>query len=152
LFTEFTPDGDENVWSQPMDGSAARPLLDSPAKERGAVVSPDGRWVAYISDETGRNEVYVQAYPSLNRKTIVSSAGGVNPMWRPDGRAIHYWKVDQLMVAGVAPKGPGGALAVERPTLLFRAPYVEADLAMYDVSRDGRPWPPLRARAPLSRS
>ena len=59
-------------------------------------------------------------------------------MWRPDGRAIYYWKVDQLMVAGVAPKGPGGALAVEKPTLLFRAPYVEAYLAMYDVSRDGR--------------
>jgi len=133
-----TPEGDENIGIQAMDGGAPRYLLNTPFKESGATLSPDGRWVAYMSDETGRREVYVDAYPRLGRKTAVSVAGGVNPVWRPDGQAIYYWNVDQLMVAPVKPGGTDAPLFVQKATVVFRVPYVEADLAMYDVSRDGR--------------
>jgi serine/threonine-protein kinase len=139
LFTEFTPEGDIDVWMQPMDGGAARPLLNTLAQEAGAVVSPNGRWVAYMSDETGRNEVYVQSYPSLGRKQLVSaSGGGVNPMWRHDGRALYYWKANQLMVAHVRPGGGDASMVFDKPTLLVRAPYVDGEHANYDVSPDGR--------------
>jgi len=151
LFTEFTPEGDIDVWMQPMDGGAARPLLNAVAQEAGAVVSPDGRWVAYMSDETGRNEVYVQSYPSLGRKKLVSASGGVNPMWRHDGRALYYWKVNQLMVAHVKPAGTNALLASDKPTLLFRAPYVEGEHASYDVSPDGRRFVVVTSEATTSR-
>ena len=138
LFTEYTPDGDVDVWMQPMDGAEPRPLLNTLAQESGARVSPDGRWVAYTSDESGRREVYVQAYPNLGRKTLVSATGGVNPVWRHDGRAIYYWKMDQLIVAQVEPGGADSPLVVRNRTPLFRAPYVETYLGMYDVSPDGK--------------
>jgi serine/threonine-protein kinase len=138
LFTELTTDGDLNIWIQPTDGGAARPYLATLAFETGGRASPDGRWVAYQSDETGRDEVYVQSYPSPGNKRLVSATGGVNPIWSRDGRALYYWKVDQLMVARVELGGTNGPLRFEKPTLLFRAPYVEAVLPMYDVSPDGR--------------
>ena len=138
LFTEYTPDGDVDVWMQPMDGAEPRPLLNTLAQESGGRVSPDGRWVAYTSDESGRREAYVQAYPNLGRKTIVSAAGGVNPVWRRDGWAIYYWKVDQLIVADVEPGGADAPLTVAKRTPLFRAPYGETHLGMYDVSPDGK--------------
>ena len=138
LFTEFTSKGDIDILIQPADGRPAQPYLATPAEESGARISPDGRWVAYQSDESGRDEVYVGPYPGPGPKTLVSAAGGVNPVWRPDGRALYYWKVDQLMVASVKPGGAGAPLVVPTPpTLVFRAPYVEAVLAMYDVSPDG---------------
>jgi len=137
LFTEFTPQGDMDVVIQPADGGPAQPLLATPAQESGARISPDGHWVAYQSDESGRREVYVGSYPDLGRKALVSSGGGVNPVWRRDGRALYYWKVDQLMVAPVQGGRAGARLVAGKPTMLFRAQYVETDIGMYDVSPDG---------------
>lgn len=137
LFTEVSPAGDLDVWVQPLPGGPARPYLVTPAHETAARLSPDGHWVAYQSDETGRDEVYVQSYPTGGRKTVISTTGGANPVWRRDGRELYYWKVDQLMAAQVEGGRSSGPLAVRNRTALFRAPYVENILAMYDVSADG---------------
>jgi Tol biopolymer transport system component len=130
--------GNQDIWVQPMDGSAARPYVATPAHERGARASPDGRWVAYHSDETGRDEVYVQSYPTPGRKTLVSAAGGVHPAWRGDSRMLYYWQGEQLVAARVEPGGAGEPLVVRDRTPLFRAPYPGGVIAMYDVSPDGR--------------
>jgi hypothetical protein len=95
--------------------------------------------------------VYVQSYPSLRRKQVVSVSGGVNPMWRRDGRALYYWKVNQLMVAHVKPAGDDTSLEFEKPTLLFRAPYVEGELANYDVSPNGTRFVVVTVEASASR-
>jgi WD40 repeat protein len=91
----WTPDGkvlafqegstESNIWVLPRDGTPA-PLLASPSvNESGAAFSPDGRWLAYVSDESGRPEVYVQGYPTAGPRVRMSTGGGVNPMWARDG-------------------------------------------------------------------
>ena len=126
----------EEIWVAPLDGSPARPYLTSRAHERGARVSRDG-WVAYVSDETGRNEVYLQSYPTPGHKLLVSVGGGDNPMWRRDGRELYYWQADQLYAVTFETHGVNEPLRVRARIPLFRAPYVQGDHANYDVSPDG---------------
>ena len=137
LFTSFWSAGGFDIWTQPAAGGAARPYVASAAMESGARVSPDGRWAAYTSSESGRDEVYVQSFPTPGRTTLVSAAGGVAPVWRGDGRELYYWDGDQLVAVAVAPGGAGGSLAVRGRTPLFRAPYLATVHPNYDVSPDG---------------
>jgi serine/threonine-protein kinase len=141
LFDDMVIEGDDagaqDIWIQPAGGGAARTYVATPAHERGARASPDGRWVVYQSDETGRVEVYVQSYPLPGAKIPVSVDGGTNPVWRGDGREIYYWKGDQLIAASVTADGTGKSLIVRSRAPLFRAPYVGSLGANYDVSRDG---------------
>ena len=80
----------EDIWLLPADGSAPIPLANSPAKETAPTASPDGRWFAYVSNESGREEVYVQALEPSGARTQVSRAGGSSPAWAPGGRALYY--------------------------------------------------------------
>jgi Tol biopolymer transport system component len=137
LVVDFS-DAGTDVAIQPLDGSALRPIAKTSANETAGRVSPNGRWIAYQSDETGRDEVYVESYPTPGRRTLVSVAGGVNPVWGRDGHDLFYWKVDQLIAARVESPTFVGPLVVRSRTPLFRAPYVENILAAYDVSPDGR--------------
>jgi Tol biopolymer transport system component len=130
--------GAQDIWVQPLDGTAARPYAATPARESGARASPDGRWVAYQSDESGRFEIYVQAYPTPAFKRLVSVGGGASPVWRGDGRELYYWRGDQLYAVSIAASRPGEAPAVRGTTLLFRAPYAGNPSANYDVSPDGK--------------
>jgi serine/threonine-protein kinase len=105
--------GNQDLWVQPLDGGAARPYLRTSAREVGARVSPDGRWVAYTSDETGRDEVYVQSYPTPGRKALVSAQGGMHPVWRRDGRELYYWHGEQLIASQVEDGGATAPLSCE---------------------------------------
>ncbi len=86
------PDGERDISILSLDrrGEGLRPLVSTDADEVNAAFSPDGKWLAYVSNETGRFEVYVVAYPPLGRKTLVSTAGGMNPVWNPNGREWFY--------------------------------------------------------------
>ena len=121
-----------------MNGTAARPYVATPARESAARVSPDSRWVAYQSDESGRFEVYVQAYPTPGSKTLVSMGGGISPVWRGDGRELYYWQGTQLVAVSIATSGRGDAPTVTGTTLLLRAPYVGTPVGNYDASPDGK--------------
>ena len=77
------------------------PFLHSPANEDGAVLSPNGKWLAYLSDESGRIEIYVTAFPGSGGKWQVSSGGGDNPSWSADGKQLYYTNGDKLMVAPI---------------------------------------------------
>jgi Tol biopolymer transport system component len=66
------------------------PLLASPYEEQQATLAPNGRWLAYTSDETGRDEIYVQPFPGGGAKVLVSRGGGTEPRWSPDGRTLYY--------------------------------------------------------------
>ena len=122
----------------PMNGAAPRPYFESRAQETGASVSPDGRWIAYQSDESGRQEVYVESFPIPGHKTRVSVDGGLHPMWRGDGGELYYWQEEQLMAVRVKGIGPSDRLEFASRTPLFKASYLATELPMYDVSRDGR--------------
>jgi len=77
------------------------PVLNSPANEMAAVLSPNGKWLAYISDESGRSEVYVTAFPEPGGKWQVSNSGGSSPSWAADGKALYYHAGDKLMVVAI---------------------------------------------------
>jgi hypothetical protein len=138
VFTRSGPPGTRDLWVQPAAGGPARPYLDTPAQEAGARVSPDGRWVAYTSDETGRDEVYLQSFPQPGRKVLVSSGGGSNPVWRRDGRELYYWEQDLLIAVAMTPATPDVAPTPRARAPLFRAAYIRGVHPNYDVSPDGR--------------
>ena len=105
------------------DKPSAQPLLNGPATEHGPKFSPDSRWMAYVSDESGRREVYIRGYPQGDR-LAVSTGGGDGPVWAPDGREIFftgtYDGTPRLMVVTVMPEANTLRLGAPRPLLDMR--------------------------------
>ena len=86
-----------------------------------AAISPDGRWLAYTSDETGRPEVYVRTFPDPNQgKWQISTSGGDQARWRRDGKELYFMASDKRLV--VVPIEPGENFKPGSQTVLFRAP------------------------------
>lgn len=132
----LNPTGD--LWIFRTADRRAEPLLNSQFLETSGVFSPDGRWLAYASDETGRLEVYVQAYPAGGRKLQISTEGGTEIMWARDGRELYYRNGDRMFAA---PIQLGSQAATAKSSLLFEKPYarrVGVNRANYDVGLDGR--------------
>ena len=116
-----------DVWVQPAAGEpATAPFLGTKFGERNAHFSPDGRWIAYSSDESGRPEIYVQPFPGPGRKWQVSAAGGRQPFWREDGKELFYRAPDQSIVA--VPVEAGSTFEVGVPAFLFKAPLAVAGI------------------------
>jgi len=138
-YTELHEETDEDLWIVPADGSGdPSPLLVTPFRERVPLISPDGEWIAYLSDESGIVEVYVASYPDLSGKTAVSSGGGTEPRWSHDGGEL-FFRVEDRMMAVRMVSGP--RRGPSRPVELFRGRF-RADTAFhypqYDVAADGR--------------
>jgi tRNA A-37 threonylcarbamoyl transferase component Bud32 len=137
LVTEQSAHNGHDILVQPADGSTAWPYAATAADETAARVSPDGRWVAYTSDESGRAEVYLDSYPRPRRRISISLSGGVHPVWRRDGRELYYWNEGALVAVQLRAAGGVAPPAVVRRTVLFRASYHIGPNTMYDVSPDG---------------
>jgi Tol biopolymer transport system component len=118
VYTDM-PDGNEDLFTIAANaggGSEPRRLTKTPFAERNAVVSPDGRWLAYASDESGDMQVYLTAWPSLDGKWRVSSDKAAMPRWRRDGRELFFLAHDQhLMSASVEADGRAPKLGLPRP-------------------------------------
>ena len=133
-FHERKPSGERDIWVVTA-GSDPVPFLRTPFDERSPRFSPDGTWLAYVSDESGRNDVYVQPFPGPGPKWLVSTDGGVDPVWSRDSRELFYRRDDQMMTVPVAPRGE---FSVGRPRRLFEMRFDAGDNGPnYDVSRDG---------------
>ena len=119
---------------------AARPLLNERFNETGARVSRDGRSIVYVSDESGRDEVYTQAFPELGRKVQISVAGGSEPIWNPRGGEIVYRAGASRDFMSVAVRsGEGGAVSAPRVLVSGAGTARGAvDHTNYDVAPDGR--------------
>jgi Tol biopolymer transport system component len=128
-----TPSTD--IWIYSTTEKTAKPWLATPFGEAAGKLSPDGRWIAYQSNESGRNEIYVRAFPESDEKYLISNNGGVMASWRGDGREIYYISADQKMMA-VAVK-PGPHFEAETPVALFDAPVRVHVARQYDVTPDG---------------
>jgi hypothetical protein len=138
LVTDDAGQNRHDILVQPADGSPARPYAATSADETAARISPDGRWVAYTSDESGRAEVYMDSYPRAGRRVTVSLGGGVHPVWRGDGRELYYWRDGALVAVPLNASVGGKPPARGAESVLFRAPYLVGLNTMYDVSRDGK--------------
>ncbi len=141
LFTEQSPETGWDLWVLPLEGDKKPvPYLQTEFAEVMGQFSPDGRWVAYASNESGRSEIYVQPYPADGGKWQVSTDGGIQPRWREDGKELFYLTGDdRVMMAEIE---AGETFRAGVPHMLFRAPGVNPLLPEnffhYDVSRDGQ--------------
>src|SRR5207248_8269605 len=109
------------------------PLIQNLYDNQYPMISPDGRWLAYTSNETGRWEIYIQPFPQLGAKWQVSSDGGTRPRWEPKhGRELYYWNSDKVMAVAIRTTP---AFVADAPRVLFSGPYAEVG---YDVAPDGR--------------
>ena len=117
-------------------GFDAAPFLATKFNERAAKLSPDGRYVAYISDESGENQVYVRPFPEGGSRWQVSHSGGTQPRWRRDGRELFF--VEGLTLYAV-PVSLTPSVSSGTPTKLFQSPSLGGGaLAQYDVTADGQ--------------
>jgi Tol biopolymer transport system component len=131
---------DAELWYMAVTDRQPKPLLQGPWIVRNAQFSPDGRWVAYSSNETGNWEVYVSAFPNANSKWQVSRGGGEEPRWRRDGKELFYLSGDGKMTAVAV--GTGSNFEAGPPVTLFqthrRQPISAMDFFSYDVTSDGQ--------------
>jgi serine/threonine-protein kinase len=117
------------------DGQNVLPLRNTRFKERFATVSPDGRYVAYESDESGRGEIYIQSFPEPGVRTQVTRDGGGAPLWAANSE-LFYWNENHLMAV---PVGTTQGLTIGEPEALFTAfRYTTNKRREYDVTADGR--------------
>ena len=147
----WSPDGsallvevNQDIGILPLQGDGAwEPLLATQARETEPSLSPDGKWLAYMSDVTGRVEVYLRRFPDLGERQTVSTNGGLHPMWSPNGRALYYLSTNDE--SGVAEEmmgvsiDPGPPLSVGTPEVLFRYTYFQLRFTrrQYDLAPDG---------------
>jgi len=144
-FHEVNPDTQRDIWvlrmGEPSAGPGqvrkAQPFLRTRFDELAPRFSPDGRWLAYISNESGRYEICVQPYPGPGGKWQISTEGGAEPAWNPNGRELFYRSGDKMMSVDIATQ-PG--FAAGKPRMLFEGRYEPAPfpIANYDVAPDGQ--------------
>jgi len=127
-----------DVLALPVGGNRKpRAVVRTPFSEQSPRLSPDGHWLAYASNESGRSEVLVQSFPEAGARTQISTSGGTEPVWSRDGRELFYLDGDAMRVVEVrtTPTFSAGA-----PRLLFEGRYIQSPngVASYDVSADGQ--------------
>jgi serine/threonine-protein kinase len=134
IFTDDHPTNQADIWLLPV-GADPRPLVATRAHENAARLSPDERWLAYSSDESGRFEVYVRPFPNVDDgRWPVSTGGGLLPEWSPTGRELFYVNGGRMMAARVETKD--GTFSAGTPEVLFTGPF-ETGSPQFDVSPDG---------------
>jgi serine/threonine-protein kinase len=137
-----------DIWVLPLQGDRKpRPWLQAPLAQGNAMFSPDGRWIAYVSSESGRDEVYVQPFPGPGEKSQISTEGGREPLWAGSGKELFYRDGEKMMVVEVSTQ-PG--FSAGRPRLLFegRYEYSPTGTTGYDVSSDGQRFLMVQATEP----
>jgi serine/threonine protein kinase/Tol biopolymer transport system component len=136
-FFEVNPHTQRDIWVLRMSDRKALPFLQTPFNEAVPRFSPDGRWLAYISDESGRYEIYVQSYPGPGGKWQISTEGGTEPAWNRNGRELFYRSGDKMMAVDIATQH---GFAAGTPRMLFEGRYEQAPFPStnYDVSPDGQ--------------
>jgi dipeptidyl aminopeptidase/acylaminoacyl peptidase len=119
IFSQPDPETGWDIWSLPLDGDRKPvPVVHSRFIEANGAVSPDGHWIAYNSDESGKQELYVQSYPEPGRKYQVSSTGGLGGAWTKDGRQILYSTLDGNILSVEVETAP--SFRVGQAHLLFK--------------------------------
>ena len=134
-FVEANPKTQEDIWFLSASDGEVRPFLTSRFQERHPAFSRDGRWLAYTSTESGREEVYLQAHGGNGGRVQISSNGGTGPVWSRNGRELFYAEGSQMMVVDI---DLAGEPKVSRPRVLFQGPFVWDRARNYDVTPDGR--------------
>jgi Tol biopolymer transport system component len=130
---------DYDIWTYSFETKKATPLIEIPkSAQHSSRFSPDGRWIAYISDETGRHEVFVQPFPLTGAKYQVTKNGGGHPLWSPDGKQL-FFDNDRRMFSVQIQTQP--AFAAGAPTALPITGFIQNpgnNRRQYDITPDGK--------------
>jgi Tol biopolymer transport system component len=145
LFRRLDPQTGYDLWVLPFFGDKKPfPFLKTPFDERDGQFSPDGKWIAYQSNESGRFEIYVQPFPGPGGKFQISNNGGTQPRWNKSGKEVFYVSLDsKMMVATVNLSPDGQSLETGTPAVLFPVriaggPVPGFNKQQYAVSSDGQ--------------
>ena len=146
VFNQYDAANREDIWLLSIEEGKGQIFLQTPASERGGVFSPDGRWIAYVSNESGRYEVYIRPFPGPGAKGQVSTEGGTNPVWARSGREIFYRSDDKMLAVSIEAQP---ALGLSKPRLLFEERLLREEeggvgFAQYDVAPDGEHFVMIR--------
>jgi eukaryotic-like serine/threonine-protein kinase len=143
---DIAPDNRRSLWilSVAPDDAKPRPYRRTAFNECMGRFSPDTRWVAFQSDETGRYEVYIDTFPEPRGKVRISTGGGVLPEWGVDGRELFYISPDSMLMS-VSLKLGTGSLGPTPPRALFPLLVMDTDVSPYDIAHDGQGFVVLEA-------
>ena len=136
IYEHRTSEGGDDLWTLELDGRKEKPLIATRFNESSAVLSPSGTWMAFVSDQSGRVEVYLTRFPSVEGRIQVSTEEGRNPAWSPDGRRLYYRRRDGTIMA--VEVGAGSPPALSRPVEVVRLPPAPPTRGHFDVMPDGR--------------
>lgn len=122
VYSEVNPKTRADIWILPVSGERQPfPALQTPFQEAGAQISPDGRWIAYESTESGTYDVYVQSFPASGNKWKISNNGGYRPQWRRDGQELLYSNISTIMRVDIKAQKPPTRFEAGIPQLAVRA-------------------------------
>lgn len=159
-FTEVDAENGPDIWVLEMEGQRRpRPFLQTKFAEGSPKFSPDGRWIAYCSNESGRNEIYVQPYPGPGPRIQISAEGGTDPVWAKSGKELFYRDRDKMMIVEVS---LDPSLKVLKPRVLWEGQYAHGmssscgpagpTSSNYDVTPDGQRFIMIRENEQEARS
>jgi len=138
-FFRTDPKTQRDIWVLSIKDKKRTPFLVTPATEGAPRFSPDGRFIAYVSDESGRPEIYVQPFPGPGGKWQISTDGGIEPLWNPNGRELFYRSRNRVMAVPITTQP---TFSAGRPSMLFEGEYLASPFpatgVTYDVTRDGQ--------------
>lgn len=137
VYVEGGLDTGYDIWAVPVDGSAPpRPMLQTPTNENNPDISPDGKWIAYQSNESGQYEIYIQDYPGFTGKWQVSESGGNQVRWSPDGKTVYFRHGVQMLKAVITPKP---TMKISNPEVVIESDAVvlASEARNYDIGPDG---------------
>jgi eukaryotic-like serine/threonine-protein kinase len=149
-FTELRPQTGDDLWTLPLGETESdhpkpgkpEPFLATPFNELGPMISPDGRWLAYYSNESGRYEVYVRPFPGPGGKWQISTGGGETPVWSKNGQEMFYRSGEGMMVASYSANG--AAFVASKPGLWAGT----KDLGnFFDLAPDGKRFAVVQTEA-----
>jgi dipeptidyl aminopeptidase/acylaminoacyl peptidase len=141
LYDNQDPKTDGDLWALPLTGGRMPfPVVQTPYLEDQGQFSPDGRWIAFRSNRSGREEIYVQAFPGPAGSQLVSTHGGSQPRWRRDGTELFYVAPDDRLMVVSIDSAAGQKLGTGKPIPLFRTRLVGVDTPkqQYAVAPDGQ--------------
>ena len=137
-FIRQNADTSGDVYVLPLRGEfQAHAVVMTAGYDGGAVFSPDGHWLAYVSNDSGQLQIYIRAFPGPDRKRPVSTEGGTHPIWNRNGKELFYRNGNKMMVVDVSTRPD---LTLSQPRLLFERQFAfqTTTIASHDVSPDGQ--------------
>jgi eukaryotic-like serine/threonine-protein kinase len=134
-YTEVNPTTRSDIWLLSEADRQVKPILRSAFNEGQPAISPDGKWLAYVSDESGKSEVYVTSYPAIHGRNPISVDGGEEPIWSRNSNELYYRNGQRWMAVTTSTRQ---GFEASRPRVLFEGNYLNVSGLSYDVTADGQ--------------